>query len=273
MKDSLRHELVPQDTMVCISPHPDDAALSCGGLVAKWRSQNRPAHVITLFSGTPPPLEQLSPLARSLHHAWGDLPDPMAHRRQEDRCALDVLDCTGTWWDYHDAIYRHPAYDSTERLFGRPAEEDGLEKELVQRLFILPGAVLLFPLAIGHHVDHQLAFRVGWKLWERARQVAFYEDLPYVAWESGLHLQGEGDPDRGSQDRLEELDHPLYAQSVDVTSSWPTKLEAIACYTSQFDELARDGVSLLDALDRYAASLLPNRYAERLWWPKEGLWI
>jgi LmbE family N-acetylglucosaminyl deacetylase len=237
------------------------------------RSQNRSIHVITLFAGTPPPPEQLTPFARYLHHAWGDLPDPMAHRRQEDLCALEVLDCTGTWWDYHDAIYRHPDYDTPDHLFGRPAKEDALEKELLQRLAKRSDAVMLFPLAIGHHVDHQLTFRVGWQLWQRGHRIAFYEDLPYVAWESGLHIEGKGDPNRGPQSRLVEVGLPLYPQAIDITPVWPTKLEAIACYTSQFAELTHDGVPLFDALYRYAASLVPGKLTERLWWPEEGTWI
>jgi len=247
--------------VVCLSPHPDDAVLSCGGLLAMLRDQGRPASVVTVFAGSPPPDGDLSPSALLLHHSWGGLPDPMAHRRAEDTRALEVLGCPGLWWDYLDAIYRHPAYNSLERLFGTPVEEIALEEELYGRCAALPGQVLLFPLAVGHHVDHQMLFRVGWALGQAGRQVGFYEDQPYVAWEGG------------PQPRLAGLGRPLYPQVLEITPHWPTKVTAVSCYSSQFAELTRDGVSLLEALERYASVQLAGAYVERLWWPGEGRWI
>lgn len=267
------------DALVCLSPHPDDAALSCGGLLAMLQGRGWSPHVVTVCAGPAPPPEELTPFARYLHRSWGDLADPVAHRRQEDACALDALGCTGTWWSYRDAIYRHPAYDAPERLFGSPAEEPELLEELLARCADLPGGVLLFPLGIGHHVDHQLLFRVGWRLGESfyaaggQRRVAFYEDLPYVAWESGLHLGPGGEQDRPVRERLDELSLTLYPQRIDIAPFWPLKEAAVSCYGSQFAELTRDGVPLLEALARYAAALLPEGYAERLWWPEEGSWI
>ena len=202
--------------LLCLSPHLDDAALSCGGLLAQARSRGRPAHVITLCTASSPPPEQLTPFARALHLLWGDPPDPMALRREEDEHAMAALGCTHEHWGYPDAIYRHPAYDSEERLFGAPADEGPLEEELRARCAALPEGLLLFPLAVGHHVDHQLLFRVGRALAGAGRPVAFYEDMPYVAWEGG------------PQARLEEIGAALEPLVVEVTASWETKLAALA---------------------------------------------
>jgi uncharacterized protein len=241
--------------LTCISPHPDDAALSCGGLLAMEAARCRPGHVVTILAGPAPSPEKLTTFARAVHHEWGDLADPTTHRRQEDACALEVLGCTGTCWDYLDAIYRHPAYDSNDHLFGTPADEAPFEEELRARCAALPGERLLFPLAIGHHVDHQLLFRVGWSLAQAGRPVAFYEDMPYVAWENSPAA------------RLAELDRPLFPQVVEITPFWRTKVEAVSCYASQFASLARGNIPLLEALERYATSILPGRYTERMWHP------
>lgn len=239
--------------ITCLSPHLDDGALSCGGILARACAGGRMAHVVTLCTAPAPPPEQLSPFARALHRLWGDPPDPMALRRREDERAMAVLGCTFEHWGYPDAIYRHPAYDSQERLFGTPAEERALEEELRSRCAALPAGLLLFPLAVGHHVDHQLLFRVGYALAGAGRPVAFYEDLPYAAWEGG------------PQARLEEVGAPLRPVVVEVTPSWETKRAALACYPSQFAALVHEGTPLLVALERYAASLLPGGSAERLW--------
>jgi LmbE family N-acetylglucosaminyl deacetylase len=242
------------DSLVCLSPHPDDAALSCGGLLARQVARGRPALVVTVLAGDPPPPEELPPFARELHHEWGDLPNPMQHRRAEDAQALVVLGCAGVSWDYRDAIYRHPAYGASHTgIFGPPADEAALEKELCHRCAALPGKLFLFPLAVGHHVDHQLLFRVGWRLLAEGFPIAFYEDVPYVAWEGSPAL------------RLAELGRPLWPRLVEITASWPAKVAAISCYPSQFSSLVRDGVPLLAAVEHYAAALSPSGYAERLW--------
>ena len=50
-------------THVFVSPHPDDAALSCGGLIATLRAQGEPVALLTIFSG-PGGLDRLTPYQR-----------------------------------------------------------------------------------------------------------------------------------------------------------------------------------------------------------------
>jgi len=47
--------------ITCLSPHSDDAVLSCGGLLAMEAAQGRPAHVVTVLAGPAPSLEKLTP--------------------------------------------------------------------------------------------------------------------------------------------------------------------------------------------------------------------
>jgi LmbE family N-acetylglucosaminyl deacetylase len=50
-------------THVFVSPHPDDAALSCGGLIANLRARGKPVAIVTIFCG-PGPLPRLTPYQR-----------------------------------------------------------------------------------------------------------------------------------------------------------------------------------------------------------------
>ncbi len=250
--------------VTCFSPHSDDAALSCGGLLAM--ESNFSPRVVTLFAGQSPPVGQLTPFARELHQRWEDETDPISLRRQEDVCALAILGCQGIWWEYQDAIYRNSAYDSEEHIFGPLVGEASLEGELVSRCAAMVGSggtareLALFPLAVGHHVDHQLLAQVGRRLLEAGRRVAFYEDLPYAAWEGG------------PADALAGLGISLHPELIDITAAWERKIAAISCYPSQFSSLNRHGRTLVEALAGYASSLLPGGYAERLWWPEEIEW-
>ncbi len=238
--------------IVCLSPHADDAALSCGAFLARQAARGRTARVVTVLVGDPPPDAALSPLAHELHRRWGEHTDPMAVRRAEDAQATAVLGCSLETWPYRDAIYRHGAYASEEGLFGPPADEAPLEQELGERCAALEGGLLLFPLGVGQHVDHQLLFRVGWRL-HASRPVAFYEDLPYTAW--------EGSPAR----RLAALGRPLYPHIVEVSAYWPAQEAAISCYASQLPTLERDGVPVLEAVAHYAQALWLGGYGVRLW--------
>jgi N-acetylglucosamine malate deacetylase 1 len=42
---------LPPGPILVIAPHPDDAALGCGGLLLRWRSENREVHVVCLTDG------------------------------------------------------------------------------------------------------------------------------------------------------------------------------------------------------------------------------
>jgi LmbE family N-acetylglucosaminyl deacetylase len=50
-------------TTVFVSPHPDDIALSCGGLVAHLRARGEAVAIVTVFCG-PGPLAELTPYQR-----------------------------------------------------------------------------------------------------------------------------------------------------------------------------------------------------------------
>ncbi len=51
-------------THVFVSPHPDDAALSCGGLIASLRELGQTVTILTVFSGSGDPDTNLSPYQR-----------------------------------------------------------------------------------------------------------------------------------------------------------------------------------------------------------------
>ncbi|HEU6439575.1 MAG TPA: PIG-L family deacetylase [Terriglobales bacterium] len=50
-------------THVFVSPHPDDAALSCGGLIARLRDGGEPVTILTVYSGAGS-LDRLTPYQR-----------------------------------------------------------------------------------------------------------------------------------------------------------------------------------------------------------------
>ena len=239
---------------IFLSPHLDDAVLSCGGMIYQLAQAGQRAQVITVFAGDPPP-GRLSPFAQSLHARWGA--DPV-DRRTEDLEALRRLGAQAIHWPYPDAVYRRDpitgaaVYDSEESIFGEvvAADLDAIESIAAGLKAIDPAARLMAPLSAGHHVDHQIVRAAAESL---GRAPIYYEDYPYA-------------------ERLAALaaalrDRAWTAEFVRLSDgAIQAKAEAILCYRSQIstffeahDEVARRVRAYAD----YAGG--GDGPAERLW--------
>lgn len=253
-------------THVYLSPHLDDAVLSCGGLIHRRARAGQPALVVTLFSGQPAAGAKLSAFAKSQHTRWGSPDNVMAVRWAEDRAALTVLGADYVRLNHLDCIYRGREhgdqpdwyYAAEEALFGpvHPAEE-GLPDDLATALseFIPPGddVTLYAPLTVGNHVDHQLAFAAALILRAQGWCLRFYEDYPYVETESALSAALAA---RGA-DRWQPVVTPLDEDDL------AAKIEAIACYDSQLGVLFGGAEAMDDRVRGYVARV----GGERLWEP------
>jgi glycosyltransferase involved in cell wall biosynthesis/LmbE family N-acetylglucosaminyl deacetylase len=172
------------------SPHLDDAALSCGGMIHSLVSEKDTVKVITVFAGDAN--AELSAFARHLHAKWQSATNLFDQRRQEDAKALSELGVKDfEQWNFAEAPYRRGAggnyvYGTYEELRGQLANEDQTLKKLITekiltRLEEVPETTILyFPLSLGRHVDHQMLFAVGLELNAAGKHVRFYEDYPYA---------------------------------------------------------------------------------------------
>ncbi len=73
---------------IYISPHFDDAVLSCGGLIWEQTHSGIPVEIWTIMAGDPPLGAESTPLARQLHDRWqtasaGETVGSAARRRPE----------------------------------------------------------------------------------------------------------------------------------------------------------------------------------------------
>ena len=242
---------------IYLSPHLDDAALSCGGQIAQQTAEGLPVLIVNLMAGDPP-ARPLSPFAQMLHDRWqlADAASAVAARRAEDTAACQILAAVPHYWSVPDCIYRHtphgePLYQSNEAIFGpiHPADEQ-LAAELATQLAQLPPAVqVVAPLGVGHHVDHQLT-RLAAELWQPAG-LCYYEDYPY-AQQEGAVTAALGNP---AQWRAQSI--PLSAEAL------RRKCAAIAAYVSQVSSFFRDTADLEAQIATYAAQV----GGEQLWTP------
>jgi hypothetical protein len=167
---------------------------------------------------------------------------------------------------YKDCIYRHSPTDdewlycSERAIFGElhPLEQDfphTLADELCTLIGMPGDATLYAPLAIGHHVDHQIARQAGAILSRRRHDLCYYEDYPYVA-KAGELEKALGASPGCWQAYLEGLSEE------DMTA----KLAAIGEYTSQLGVLFGDQTEMVRDTRRFYASLGDGKaYSERYW--------
>ncbi len=221
-----------------VSPHLDDAVLSCGHLLL-----GEPDPVVaTVFAGHPG-AGVLSDWDRSCGFVDGD--DPVARRRDEDRNALALLGARPWHMDFLDLPYRD------NRTAGGGLRAVEITRELAGVVEELGVSKVFIPVGILHP-DHVLTHEAGALLLQSSPLVELwmYRDLPY-----GLALP------HLVTSRLENLRRSgLRTRPVSVAA--PTnddvKRAAVACYPSQ-------GERVLSDLGRAAWELTCSVGGEQFW--------
>lgn len=232
-----------------LSPHLDDAALSCGGHMLATLAAGTRARVVNIFAGIPD-YSHLSAYARRQHAKWGNLPDPYAARRAEDATALAAIDAEVEHWDGLDAIYRPPGgpflYTNHDEVFGpiHPDERDypvALAARCDALAVGLHDATWFAPLAVGGHVDHRIARDTGFILHAHGHRVEFYEDFPYAArWQEVAEVL----------DASHHTWQPILT-AIDIEG----KIALVRAYASQLTAVFGDETLVESTIRDYAAAL------------------
>jgi LmbE family N-acetylglucosaminyl deacetylase len=259
-------------SIIYLSPHMDDAVLSCGGAIHQRTTAGEPVKVITLFAHDVCQGTTLSAFALEQHAYWGNVPRPMALRRAEDKAALTLLGADALHLAYHDAVYRVGSseewlYPDLQRLFGGVNEADplGLDgaREIADRLVSLIGPrdsqVVFAPLGVGKHVDHVITHLAARRLESLGYRLAYYEDYPYAersgAVESALDAAGAKDWSTRT----------IRLEPADVAA----KVSALSFYRSQLAVLFGGAEAMPNRVWSFASTRTAGAcLSERAWWPK-----
>lgn len=242
---------------IYLSPHLDDAVLSCGGQIAGQTAAGMSVLIVTITAGDPPP-GTLSEFAQLLHQRWDAAANAVAIRRAEDAAACAILGAHYAHWDYYDCIYRRDdlgnvIYPTWNDVIGSLSPADlPLIDRLAARLAQLPPATDIYaPLAVGNHADHQVT-RAAAEKWFGGR-LRYYEDYPYVAAAGALGaVIDNGD---GWESRIVPL----------TPADLAAKYEAIWAYKSQLSTFFQDRADLEARVGSYASEVGGER-----WWRRKG---
>lgn len=238
---------------IFLSPHLDDVAFSCGGLVWDLTNEGHAVEIWTINAGDPPD-DDLSPLAQTLHQTWGLGLDAVKIRRAEDEKACQIIGASPRYFSYFDCIYRKTPtgdfyYSNEGDIFGGldPREADLIESlsgELKEE--IPEGVRVVAPLGIGNHVDHELTRKAITRL---GLPLLYYPDYPYAREEEGKEI-------------LEFMENSLEWQSLDFSLTdkglecW---IQAAGVYKSQISTFWEDEEDLSQQIKDYSAHLGGNK--------------
>jgi len=171
---------------IYLSPHFDDAVLSCGGMIWEQTQAGETVEIWTICAGGPPRGVPLSEFALALQAEWKGGSRPIARRRAEDRAACREVGALPRYWRLPDCIYRRlPSGEELVRdndalwLPVHPAELGTVQRLRAWLRRALPReAAVVCPLSLGNHTDHRLVRAAAEGL---RRPLYYYADYPYVA--------------------------------------------------------------------------------------------
>ncbi len=252
-----------------LSPHFDDAALSCGATIHQLVQAGKQVVVRNVMGGIPQAGRLPdSPVVHELHDRWERGENPVEARIQEDRAALHSLGVEiirMTIW--LDCIYRTrrdgtPFYTTWPSVFDMLHPDDPAATLLPT--VTLPHqdkyACIYAPLGVGNHVDHQAVRNWALELHRHLPWVALklYEEYPYTetpgAVETALQHYATLNPPL-------ELDVEVMSVS---EADAEAKIHAVGLYDSQLSSFFRDRDEMrqriLTALQQAGKGTLAERY-------------
>ena len=218
-------------TIVCVSPHLDDAVFSVGGLIASLTDQGHQAHVVTCFTQSVTNPKGFA-LACQLDKGLSADVDYMQLRREEDRTACQQLGAKPHWLDLLEAPHR--GYYSAADLFNGANPQDTVPTKLQNRLShiikTLKPDILLLPIGIGDHIDHQQVISAVKSLQLPIHQYQWY-DQPYYA--NNAHLKPDEAIAIQPAEWINEMSNQSRILAIDITQYTDRKIKACEAYTTQ----------------------------------------
>jgi LmbE family N-acetylglucosaminyl deacetylase len=174
-----------------ISPHLDDAVLSCAATIAQAVNRGHDVLVVTCFSSPGCLIND----SLQCHYQ---------RRKQDDINALSVLGARSLHLDFVDAPFRHATYNGFSTILFHhtlPEIERPLAEEIVKKLndVITPFDILYFPLGVGGHIDHHIVFESSRLISQKNSDIKLYEEIPYAlipGWNAVRWQQIGGKPSK-----------------------------------------------------------------------------
>ena len=206
-----------------LSPHFDDAVLSCGHLL----SRNPGAVVVTVCAGLPG--DGIPPSPWDARSGFSSGNEAAVQRRSEDSRALEILGSRQSVLGFVDGGYLSYGHVHEDPRIAGPREE-ALANAIVQLIDDLQPNRFLYPLGLVHGDHISVSAAATSAIASRPACKAFaYFDLPYaITWPELV------------TPRLQALDRhtAFFPTRPESDIGLDAKTRAVGCYRSQLDQLS-----------------------------------
>lgn len=244
--------------ILIISPHLDDAVLSCGDLINKYVKEGHMVDVLTVFSGSADKTS-LSEAAKQFHSNCFLDHNAMLFRKIEDKKAHELLGCNSLYLDELECLYRHDSFgylypnlnDIYHLEYIREKKNiENLSKRL--RYIVKKYDVIFAPLGLGNHADHLLINSVVKKL-NIISKLYFYEEVAYVCYYYRKNnISNWGKNMKYKLIQISDEDYNL-------------KISAILLYRSQLNILWENRIQFESDMETFSNKYGNGRYV-RVWY-------
>ncbi len=263
--NTLQEKMLKSKELVFISPHLDDAMLSCGVLLTSLVNEKKKIRVITMFTqaSEPPYTKAAKKVAEK--SGFSEPVSMFKERKREDERSLKRLKLSLHHKKFIDALWRKKkitsklekmvssiipelvhVYPTSKHLFsGKISKLDNdTRSDLVTEIenAIRPKQTIFAPLGIGGHIDHVMIRDVILSI-TRGKDTIFWEDFPY----NSKHPEVE---------KFFQTD-PRYYKIMEIFENVEKKKDLIQLYKSQLTSLFPDG-SIPNIPERYYTYNFPD---------------
>lgn len=172
--------------IVVLSPHLDDAVLSLGSHIIKWKKEGKKVKVITVFNKFGDGKNLPSYTKDYLKKSGFDTVVRFENaRNREDRRAMKMMGVDYENWGFVDAGFRGIYGTRGKLLSGVIDKRDRvLIKRIEEKIKKLKSDLFLVPYGAGGHVDHLIVRRVA----EKINNKNYYLDIPYL-WQNFNYIK------------------------------------------------------------------------------------
>src|SRR5258708_1603124 len=183
---------MPKQSILVLSPHLDDAVLSCGDHIRKWKKSGLDVTVISIFTefnskyfGSEVKLPNYSQEYMN-KSGFSNLQLFRHHRHLEDKQAMQELGVKFEHWKFIDGGFRENKgsflYPTAQKLFSGHIHP--LDESLIREMTLRFRSVfekyqqVLIPYGVGNHVDHHIT-RLSAEI-AGSTHLFYYVDMPYA---------------------------------------------------------------------------------------------
>ncbi|MCI0348441.1 MAG: PIG-L family deacetylase [Acidobacteriales bacterium] len=255
-----------------LSPHLDDAVLSCGGVIHQLTQRGERVVIMTVMAGEPPDNLPDTPPVQAVKARWGAGHILVSTRRTEDiRAArrvgakvvhLPLLECLFRTARSGDGT-RTALYPKDDSPFSEYKKTDDARVLLLEsQSCVREGVVTIYaPLCADHHIDHRLVR--DWALVltgaKNAPVLKFYEEYPSIRNKMALNRV--------------MLFYKQYLPALSLTREMMTltqadvtaKIQALRCYESHVQVLWQSLDEMEKSVGDYLLFCGEGRPAEQFW--------